>query len=242
MECTEEKVKVSVILPTYNERENIEPLIDEILKNLKCPAQIIVVDDDSPDGTWKVVEEIADRNQSVKLIRRTEERGLTTAIANGISASEGEILVWMDCDFSMPPEKIPELIEALKDCDIAIGSRYAPGGRDARESKLAVSLSRLMNLICSYSLGSSLKDYTSGFIAARRKVFDEIKLKGDYGEYFIDLLYNAHKKGFSIKDIPYICRPRRKGKSKTATNLWGYLRRGIRYVYTVWRLRKMNYI
>jgi dolichol-phosphate mannosyltransferase len=126
---------VSVVLPTYNERDNIGSLISAILENVRCPTQIIVVDDDSPDRTWQVVEEIRAENDNIELVRRIGRRGLASAIAEGISLSRGEVIVWMDCDFSMPPEVIPRLVEALGDgYDIAIGSRYVEGGKDGRES------------------------------------------------------------------------------------------------------------
>ena len=108
MSIRTEQSKVAVILPTFNEAENIGPLIEANLRALTeagYPAEVIVVDDDSPDGTWRVVEEYAARDDRVRLIRRTNERGLTSAIWTGIrAAEESDIVCWMDCDFSMPPE------------------------------------------------------------------------------------------------------------------------------------------
>jgi len=86
-------------------------------------------------------------------------------------------------------------------------------------------------------LAWSIKDYTSGFILGRKEVFDKIDLRGDYGEYCIDLLYRAKRAGYTILELPYLCVPRQVGESKTATNLWGYLRRGVNYVTTIFRLR-----
>jgi len=128
--------EVSVVLPTYNERDNIGPLIEAILANLDQPTRIIVVDDDSPDGTWRVVEEMAAHDQRIELLRRTDERGLTSALNAGIARAKGRVIAWMDCDLSMPPEKLPELVEALAECDLAVGSRYVQGGRDAGHSFL----------------------------------------------------------------------------------------------------------
>lgn len=230
--------RVSVVLPTYNERDNIGPLIEAITKAMGQPApEIIVVDDDSPDGTWQVVQEIAKRASHVRLIHRTSERGLTSAIATGIAQAKGEIVAWMDCDFSMPPELIPELVAALEGADLAAGSRYVRGGMDVGHSSAGRLFSRAINLFASLLLDFSIKDYTSGFIAARREVFDRIGLRGDYGEYCIDLLYRAKKAGFHIKEIPYRCVPRRAGESKTAPNIMGYFRRGWKYVLTILRLR-----
>ena len=121
-------VKVSVILPTYNEKENIEALLSEVVENVEPKPEMIVVDDYSPDGTWRIVEKIASRSPNVKLIVRKGRRGLATAIAEGVEHSTGEIIVWMDCDFSQPPQLIPRLIEALSESDVAVASRYVKGG------------------------------------------------------------------------------------------------------------------
>jgi dolichol-phosphate mannosyltransferase len=229
--------EVSVVLPTYNERDNIGPLIEAILANLDRPTQIIVVDDDSPDGTWQVVQEMATNDERIELLRRTDERGLTSALNAGIARARGDVIAWMDCDLSMPPQKLPELVEALAECDLAIGSRYVKGARDVGHSFAGRAFSWTMNFCTSLLLGFAIRDYTSGFIAAKREVFDQITLRGDYGEYCIDLLHRARKKGFRIKEIPYYFVPRKSGESKTATRVWDYFRRGIKYVILVLRLR-----
>lgn len=229
---------LTVVLPTYNERDNIGPLIEAILRALDPEPQIIVVDDDSPDGTWQVVQDMKETHPTVELLRRVDERGLTTAITAGIDRARGEAVAWMDCDFSMPPELLPDLRAALEEgYDLAVGSRYVRGGRDVGHSLVGRLFSRTINLFASLLLDFSIKDYTSGYIVARREVFYTIDLRGDYGEYCIDLLYRARRKGFRIKEIPYDCVPRRAGESKTATELSGYFRRGWKYVVTVLRLR-----
>jgi len=229
--------EVSVVLPTYNERDNIGPLIEAILANLDQPTRIIVVDDDSPDGTWRVVEEMAAHDQRIELLRRTDERGLTSALNAGIIRARGDVIAWMDCDLSMPPEKLPELVEALAGCDLAVGSRYVQGGKDAGHSFAGRAFSWVMNFCTALLLGFAIRDYTSGFIAAKREVFDQITLRGDYGEYCIDLLHRARKKGFKIREIPYYFVPRQSGESKTAPRVWDYFRKGIKYVILVLRLR-----
>ena len=98
--------KVSVILPTYNEKDNIPLLISEIFRQLPYETEIIVVDDDSPDGTWQVVEEMAKENQNLRLLRRVDKKGLVSALNDGIAVSEGDVVAWMDSDLSMPPEKL----------------------------------------------------------------------------------------------------------------------------------------
>jgi dolichol-phosphate mannosyltransferase len=230
-------VKVSVVLPTYNERENIGGLIGTLLGILGDAAEIIVVDDNSPDGTSEVVERIAGEERRVKLVRRLHERGLRSAIATGIAHSGGDAIAWMDCDLSMPPEVVPGLLRALETSDIAVGSRYVRGGCDVGHSPLARLFSRAINLMASLFLGVSIRDYTSGFVVARRPVFTDIQLVGDYGEYCIDFLYRARKMGFRVVEVPYRCVPRRHGQSKTGTNAVELMRRGVKYITTIVRLR-----
>jgi dolichol-phosphate mannosyltransferase len=227
---------VSVVLPTYDERENIGVLIERILAAVDRPVEVIVVDDDSPDGTWQVVQAMADSDSRIRLLRRTDERGLTSALLAGIDLAKGDLIAWMDCDLSMPPEVLPSLIEATDQADVAVGSRYVQGGADIGHSLVGRLFSRTINLWASLLLGWHVKDYTSGFLVVRRPVFDQVTLQGDYGEYCIDLLARAQRLGFSIREVPYQCLPRLQGESKTATNIWGYLSRGWKYVLVVLRL------
>ena len=226
-----------MVLPTFNERDNIRPLIEGILGTARYPTQVLVVDDDSPDGTWQVVAEMAEADPRVHLLRRTDARGLTSAIAAGIARADTMLVGWMDCDLSMPPERVADLVDAVaRGADIAIGSRYVPGGRDEGHSWMGRAFSRAINLFAALLLGRQVHDYTSGFVVARKNVFDRISLRGDYGEYCIDLLARAQRMGYRIAEVPYICQERQSGESKTATNIWGYLRRGRKYVAMVLRL------
>jgi dolichol-phosphate mannosyltransferase len=232
---------VSIVLPTYNEADNIEPLIERTLKALgdyPGGVEVVVVDDNSPDGTWQLVAAQAAQDSRVRLIHRTDETGLTSAISRGIHEARGQWVGWMDCDMSMPPEDWPKLAGALANgADVAVGSRYVPGGGDVAHSFSGRLFSRIINLWAGLVLAWAIKDYTSGFILARKEVFERIDLRGDYGEYCIDLLYRAHRAGYVVKELPYLCVPREAGESKTATNVWGYLSRGVNYVTTVFRLR-----
>lgn len=230
-------MNVTVILPTYNERENIPLLIEGIVKHVRPTPEILVVDDNSPDGTWQVVESLAQTHPTVRLIRRVGERGLTSALQRGISEARGDVVVWMDTDLSMPPEKVPDLLAMLPQYDLAVGSRYVKGGRDRGHSFAARAFSRTINFSAGLFLGFDITDYTSGFVAAKKEVFDHVTLRGDYGEYCIDLLYRAKRKGYRIKEIPYDCVERHAGESKTATNVLGFFTRGLNYVITVLRLR-----
>lgn len=237
-------MKVSVVLPTYDEAANIRPLVESLFAALAEDFEIVIVDDDSPDGTWAIVDEISAAQPNVRLLRRRDKRGLTSALRDGIAAARGEIIVWMDCDLSMPPEMVPQLVAAVDSgYDMAIGSRFVRGGGilvedpESRDSPLAVILSRALNYGIQFLLDSGFKDYTSGFIALRRGILEEIDLRGDYGEYFIDLMYRAIRAGYRFVEIPYVCLPRHAGISKTGTNLWQYLKRGRKYATTALRLR-----
>ena len=227
---------VSVVLPTFNERENVARAIEAVERAVES-AEIVVVDDDSPDGTSGATEAIAAANASLRLIRRTRERGLTSAIQRGIDGSSADVVVWMDCDLSMPAAAIPRLVESIgQGADIAIGSRYAPGGADAREDRLSRTFSALINRAARLLLRGPVRDYTTGFVAARRPVLETIRLRGDYGEYCIDFLTRAARAGFRIVEIGYVCGNRESGESKTASTFVGFVRRGRRYVSTILRL------
>lgn len=232
-------VDITVVLPTFNERDNILPLIQRGLAALAdYRVEMLVVDDDSPDGTWQVVAELAGRDERVRLIRRTQERGLTSAISAGIADARGAWVGWMDCDLSMPPEDLPRLAAALADgADLALGSRFVRGGRDVGHSWVGRAFSWTINMAAWLLLDRRVKDYTSGFILAHGAVFERIRLRGDYGEYCIDLLFRALRAGFRVTEVPYAYVARQSGESKTATNPLGYVRRGWNYVVTILRLR-----
>lgn len=228
---------LTVVLPTYNERENIPVLIDGILAAVQTPVKVLVVDDNSPDGTWQVVQEISAREPRVRLLHRTNERGLTSAIWAGIQAADTEAVSWMDCDLAMPPATIPLLLDRLAaGADLAVGSRYVSGGRDVGHSLMARAFSLTINGFAMLLLGWRVRDYTSGFIAARRFVFERIRLEGDYGEYCIDLLARAQRMGLRVDEVGYVCGVRLAGESKTGANAADYLRRGVKYVTTVLNL------
>lgn len=237
--------KISILLPTYNERGNIIPLIERTIKAVPQDKEIIVIDDNSPDGTADLVEQNFTNNPAVRLIVRKDERGLCSAVQRGINEADGDIIAWMDCDLSMPPEKFPELIDKIikEDYDAAVGSRYVKGGKDRRTDSgkfilyFHTALSSIIVNFTSFVLDKSFKDWTSGFIAVKSSVIKTIPLKGDYGEFFIEMMYRLLKKGYKVIEVPYELIPRQQGQSKTATNIFGFFRRGVKYVFCVLKLR-----
>ncbi len=225
---------ISVILPTYNEKDNIVKLINSILNNVKN-CEVIVVDDNSPDLTWKEVQKIKKKN--VRVIRRIKEKGLASAIARGVEESKGDVIIWMDCDFSHPPFLIPKLVEKLDKYDISIASRYVKDGADKRKF-IRVFTSRIFNLYTQIILMLNVKDTDSGFIAVKRKVFDKIKLSTEgYGEYFIQFIYECQQNGFKITEIPYVNEDRILGESKTGESLIELLKQGFNYCVRVLKIR-----
>lgn len=231
--------QVAVILPTFDERENIVPLLERLARSLPpLTYEILVVDDDSPDGTAAAAEAWAAAHPGVRVIRRTTERGLRSAIQAGIDAAGADAICWMDCDLSMPPEHVPALVGALADADVATGSRYVPGGTDARaDVPLHRLASRVLNLGLRALLGGGVTDYTTGFVCARRRVFEAIRLEGEYGEYCVAFLYRARRRGFRVVELGYRNTPRAAGRSKTAVSAGGLLARGWPYLATALRLR-----
>ncbi|MEI7818379.1 MAG: glycosyltransferase, partial [Desulfuromonadales bacterium] len=229
---------VSIIMPTYNEAGNIADLMREAVCNVSSCGftliEVIVVDDDSPDLTWQIAENVECPGAIVRVIRRMERHGLTASLNDAISAANNDVIVWFDCDFSQPPELIPQLLEKIREgFDVVVNSRYLPGGGENRSgdgSTLHLFLSRCLNFSLRHLLDPSFTDYTSGFIAVRRDVLRDYRLRGDYGEYFIDFIYRVlFDKRYTVTELPYIMQRRRSGISKTGTNLLHYLKRGRKY-------------
>jgi dolichol-phosphate mannosyltransferase len=226
---------VSVVLPTYNERDNIVNLIRELLKHLGENVELIVSDDNSPDGTGQVVKSL--KIPQVRLITRYKNKGLGPAIFDGIRAAKGKYIVWMDCDLTMPPSLVPKMLKELKNYDVVVGSRYAKGGADKRSFirvATSIGINRLANLILNFKV----LDYDSGFVAARREVFDKVKFepKG-HGEYCIEFLYKCTKQGYKIKEIGYVFREREVGESKTVKYVYSVFLHGFRYAYRILKVR-----
>ena len=220
---------VSVILPSYNERENIEEAVDRISAALGDQLlEIIIVDDDSPDETWKLVKEL--NREKVNLIHRKEEKGLASALAAGVEKSSGDIVVWLDCDLGIPPEEIINLIQQLNIYDVSIGSRYVKNGSDSRAKWITIS-SKIVNILAQIMLTNEVKDYTSGFIALKRNVVDKIKINPQgFGEYFIEFVYRCIQEKYKIIEIGYAYGNRKGGVSKSSDNFIVFIKLGFNYI------------
>jgi dolichol-phosphate mannosyltransferase len=226
---------VSIILATYNESENIRDMVSAILANVPDPVEIIVVDDDSPDQTWKIASDLG--NQRVKVIRRVRTRGLASAINRGIIESRGEFIGWMDADLCHPPALLPLMLETLDRCDVVIGSRYVAGGKDDRDPSRVLT-SRFINRFASLVLGQGIQDYDSGFILMHRRVLDSVSLSpSGYGAYFIEFIYGCCRKGLKVVEIPYIFTERVKGVSKSNSNLFQFGFAGLGYITRILKTR-----
>jgi dolichol-phosphate mannosyltransferase len=209
----------SVILPTYNERGNIVELISEIISTLdaeKIDFEVIVVDDNSPDGTSQIVNETFSNDPRIKLFIRNQERGLATAIRYGIEKSDGAIVVIMDTDFNHDPRMLPQLIKLLKYYDIVIGSRFVLGG--GMENRLRYYCSVIYTIWLRFLLGIHIKDKLSGFFSIRKSKLISLNMDSifiGYGDFFIRLLLKAQKKCFRMLEVPTFYQIRKSGHSKT---------------------------
>lgn len=229
---------ISVIMPTFNEAGNLPELIERTSKALKKDFEIIVVDDNSPDGTAEVVRVMQSERPWLHLIVRENVRGLPSAIQRGVKESKGEVVSWLDCGLDMPPEKIPEMMVNLSDSDIVIGSTFVKGASDSRGSVTSI-FSRTINVLCQIILDKDITDFTSGFLVAKKEVVEKAIFDGTHGTYFIGLLYRAKKQGYKIKEIAYKLEPRRYGESKIH-NPWLYFKTGLVYLKTIFMLRLEN--
>lgn len=210
---------VSVILPTYTERNNIVPLIEAIQRELSGAGityEVIVVDDNSPDGTAQVVRDRFGEDETVRLFVRTEERGLATAIAYGIHRAMGDCVAVMDTDFNHDPAMLPQMVKFLEYYDIIIGSRFTMGG--GMEELWRYYASFVFNFFVRVVLRTQIQDNLCGFFTIRREkllAMDIDRIFRGYGEYFMHFLFLAWKKGYRMLEVPTFYRLRMHGKSKS---------------------------
>lgn len=209
----------AIVIPTYNESDNIPTLVSQILA-LPIDAHVIVVDDNSPDGTGKILDEMAGRDARVHPVHRPAKLGLGTAHIAGMRhafALNLEPVVTMDADFSHHPRYIPDLIAGLDKHDVMIGSRYVPGGGTRFFSVQRQFLSNGANAFARLALGLKARDCTAGFRVYRRAVLESIDLDRIFSNgysFLIELLFLCQRNGWRIGESPIIYEDRRAGKSK----------------------------
>ena len=169
-------------------------------------------------------------HKKVNLIHRIEEKGLASALATGVNSSKGKIVVWLDCDLGIPPEEIITLVNHLNIYDVSISSRYVNGGSDTRAKWITIS-STVINKFAQMMLSKEVKDYTSGFIAVKRKVVDHVGINPyGFGEYFIEFVYRCIQEKYNIVEVGYLYGDRKGGVSKSTDNLLVFLMLGWNYI------------
>jgi dolichol-phosphate mannosyltransferase len=222
---------VIVTVPTFNEAENVEALLDEILA-LDPAIEVLVADDDSPDGTWKLVAKRAELDTRVHLLHRRTGRGRGLAGREAFLRAlemDADVVIEMDADFSHPPRYIPALVERLREgFDLVLGSRAVAGGRDVGRPLLRRAITRLANAYIRVVLGLSIRDCNSGFRAWRSTALDAIAVDGTVsaGPAIVqELLYRARRAGLRVAEVPIEFVERERGKSTLtmAKLLTGYL-------------------
>jgi dolichol-phosphate mannosyltransferase len=213
-------MKPFVMIPTYNERENITNLIDKILRLKIKNLHVVVADDNSPDGTWKIVQQIAKKKKNVHLLLRKKDKGRGSAGRDGLIyclKNKADIVIEMDADMSHDPKYIPTLINGLKNADLVLGSRRVKGSKEVGRGLLRQFITFGANLYITLMLGIRVKDCNSGYRCFKKKVLEKIRLERleSKGPSIVqEVLFKAHLKKFKIKEIPITFINRTKGKSK----------------------------
>lgn len=217
-----------LILPTYNEAENIGGLVHAALDRLSeagVALRILVVDDDSPDGTGRIADRLAAEHEPVEVLHRERKAGLGPAYLAGfgLALSRGaDFVLEMDSDFSHDPADLPRLISAARDADLVLGSRYAPGGGVSDWGPLRRAISRGGSWYARTLLGVPVRDLTGGFKCFRRQVLEALDLSEIHADGYgfqIELTYRALRAGFRVKEVPIVFRDRRVGQSKMTARI-----------------------
>lgn len=219
--------KTLVIIPTYNEKENIANLLEQVFATLEH-THVLVVDDNSPDGTRDIVEQLQSKglNHKLHLLKRPGKLGLGTAYIDGFKWAlkrDYEFIFEMDADFSHNPKYLPELLAAAQKGDLAIGSRYVSGGGVVNWGPLRKIISLGGSLYSRLILRLPYKDLTGGFKCFSRRVLETInldKVESNGYSFQVEMTYRAHLKGFKINEVPIIFEDRTLGKSKMSSNIF----------------------
>jgi dolichol-phosphate mannosyltransferase len=214
-----------VILPTYDEAENLERIANAVLEQLPASGRVLVVDDNSPDGTGEIADRLAASNDSVSVLHRERKEGLGPAYLAGFRvALDGgaERIVEMDADFSHDPAYLPKLIGAADEADLVIGSRYVAGGGVTDWGPMRRFISRGGSAYARWALGLPIRDLTGGFKCFRREVLESINLDTIEARGYafqVETTYRAIKAGFRVVEIPIVFRDRTDGTSKMSKSI-----------------------
>ena len=219
---------VWLVVPTYNEAENLEPIVEAATSSLATcapEARLLIVDDNSPDGTGELADRLAGEREAVEVLHRRRKEGIGPAYLEGFRrALDGgaDLVLEMDADFSHDPADIPRLVEASADADLVLGSRYMPGGGVAGWNRRRRLLSRGGCWYARTVLGVPVRDLTGGFKCFRRQVLETLDLSGihagGYG-FQIEMTYRAIRADFRVREIPITFHDRRAGASKMDTRI-----------------------
>ena len=236
-------MKVSIILPTYNEEKNIVGLIHSVIENIPAERdyEIIVVDDNSPDGTYTAVANAFRDNLRVIAILRDSNPGLAASILDGIKKAGGEQIVVMDSDFTHDPAEIPRLLHVGEIYDIVSGSRFCAGGRMVDTAHYIASM--VYNWFLRLVLRTQVQDNLGGYFAARKRDIMSLPVERiffGYGDYFFRLLHFAQLNKLSIVEVPaqYMMRSRGASKSNYLKMIYTYTSAALRLKYDIYRLEK----
>ena len=225
-------MRLSVISPTLNEAESVPRLVEELERALgDINYEILIVDDNSPDGTWSIAQNISLTNPRVRSLRRMQNPGLGAAVIDGFSAAEGDVLACIDADLQHDPLILARMLDELQHgADIVVGSRHVDGGGTGEWNRLRRVQSWMANKTTQLLLGVRLKDPMSGYFLVWRKDFYEIRerLNGKGFKILLEILSNLH--GSKIKEVPYTFRPRARGQSKLTGRVI------LQFIHQLWRL------
>ncbi len=218
----------TIILPTYNERENLERFVDKLQEVFAAGGlggRIIVVDDNSPDGTGEIADRLAGQYGNLSVLHRSEKQGIGPAYLAGFKEAlktDTDFILEMDCDFSHDPAYLPVLLDAAEDADLVLGSRYVAGGRVENWGLGRRLISRGGGMYAKMILGVKINDLTGGLKCFRRQVLETLDLNAvssqGYG-FQIELTYQALRKGFRVKEIPITFADRELGQSKMSRRI-----------------------
>ena len=209
-----------MVLPTYNESDNVAPLVAAVRQRLPVSRRILIVDDNSPDGTGEIADRLAAEHDDVEVLHRQAKEGLGPAYIAGFRvalAGGAELIMEMDSDFSHDPAYIPQLLRAIEGADLAIGSRYVAGGGVTEWGRVRRFISRGGSRYARSILGVDVRDLTGGFKVFRREVLEAIHLDdvASLGYAFqVEMTYRALRAGFTVVEVPIVFRDRTEGTSK----------------------------